>query len=213
MEKVYVALDVEAAGPNPYGHAVLSVGAAVVTRETLPSEDSWHKDLVFYAEIKPHTLNYSTDAMRVGCLHLKCLEENRGDDPRYDPTREEFDCLLVLKHMRKVCENPTTAMRRFRKWLEYASSTKEIVGVVDTVFFDSVFINMFFGRYSGTLSPFGYKGLDLTSLYQGHTGRKDAKLSKLGVPDNREKPHRADHDAVLLAETARVLLFDKMGWE
>ena len=55
-------------------------------------------------------------------------------------------------------------------------------------------------------------GLDLDSIYRGYAQRSDANLKELGVPDQREYPHRADEDAIYLAQVGRELLFEKMKW-
>ena len=40
--------------------------------------------------------------MRVGCLHLECLDALRPTDPRYNPEHEAFDPELVLKLLDRV---------------------------------------------------------------------------------------------------------------
>jgi len=209
---IYIANDVEAAGKRLGFHPTLSLGACLVTREKLDYADYQERGLIFYAEIKPHSMECEIDAMRVGCLHLECLEEVRQSDSRYDPTSQNFNPKLVLERMRSVCEDPRMAMERFREWVRRVTGGKWVQGVIDTAFFDSGHVNLCFGTNTDNGSPFGWGGIELNSLHRGYTGRKNAKLKQLGVPDTREKPHRADHDAVLLAQVARVLLYEKLGW-
>lgn len=209
---IYVANDVEASGNRLGFHPTLSIGACVVTREFLNFNELTKRGLVFYAEIKPYSLKFELEAARVGCSCLSCLDDIRKFDSRYDPTSAGFEPALVLEKMQNDCEEPALALERFKQWAECISEGQEVEGVTDTVFFDSGHINLCFGRNIDGVSPFGWTGLDLDSLYRGYTGREDAKLSELNLPDTRTKPHRADHDAVFLAQIARVLLYEKLGW-
>jgi hypothetical protein len=150
--------------------------------------------------------------MRVGCSHLICLDNIRKSDTRYDPISPDFRPDLVLERMQKTCEEPKVALERHREWVQHVSNGREVEGVTDTVFFDSGRIDLCFGANTNHYSPFGWKGLDIDSLYRGCTGREDANLRELNIPDTRIKPHRADHDAVFLAQIARVLLYEELGW-
>ena len=94
----------------------------------------------------------------------------------------------------------------------HVSKGQKVEGITDTVFFDSGHINLCFGININESSPFGWNGLDLSSLYQGVTGRENANLGELKVPDTRTKPHRVDHDAVFLAQITKVLLYDILRW-
>jgi len=212
IRPAYITLDVEAAGNNPLQNCTLSIGACLVTREALTFEERQKRGLIFYAELKPDSLMFQTEAMRIGCLHLECIEKMREEDRRCDPTHPNFNPKVVLKLMQKTCERPTVALKRFRVWLDEVRAGAQVVGVTDTVFWDSVCINVCFGKYSSAPPPFGWGGKDLASMYVGYTRRPDAKLRELAVPDTREKPHRADHDAAFLADVARVLMFEKMSW-
>ncbi len=120
-EVLYPALDVEATGPVPAIHGLLSVGACITSRERLSYEEYVEKGLVFYAELKPTTYELDEKGMRVGCSHLACLESMRHD-PRYDPKHAAFDPRLVLEHMARVCEEPAEASARFRKWLNVGAN-------------------------------------------------------------------------------------------
>ncbi len=208
----FITNDVEAAGHRLGFHPTLSIGACVVPRKQTSFEQAREDGLVFYAELQPFSLEHEIAAMKVGCLHLECLEEIRKYDHRYDPTHPEFDPFLVLRLMQDACEKPEVAMRRFGKWIKEVSGENEVEGVTDTVFFDGGHINLCFGLHQEVMSPFGWTGLDLDSLYRGFTQNPAAHLTDLGVVDSREKPHRADHDAHLLAEVARVLLYQEMQW-
>ena len=210
QETLYVALDVEASGHKLGVHEMLSVGCCAVSREEFDHAGYALRGLLFYAELKPRTLCNAIDAMRVGCLHLECLEELRRQDHRYDSLHARFEPALVLEHMQKVCEEPAAASWRLAAWLKGLRADRALIPVVDTVFFDSGFISLWLAK-SGVDSPFGHAGRDLKSVYQGFTRRRQARLEEIRVP-RCDKPHKADHDAVELAQKARVLLFENMKW-
>ena len=149
--------------------------------------------------------------MKVGCSQLVCLEEIKLKDPRFNSTSPQFNPKEVLKLMENNCEALLYAMWRFSNWIGNINKERnKIIGVTDTVFFDGGRIDLLFGRYLEGNSPYGWSGLDLDSVYRGYMRNKSASLKTLGVPDERTKPHRADHDAVFLAQQARVLLYEKM---
>jgi hypothetical protein len=89
------------------------------------------------------------------------------------------------------------------------AGTRALIGVTDTVFFDGGHVSLLCGKHLSN-QPFGWKGLDLASLYQGYANRPQANIRDIGIADERTMPHRADQDAILLAQCARVLLFEKM---
>ncbi|HEY4490084.1 MAG TPA: hypothetical protein VJC12_02410 [Candidatus Paceibacterota bacterium] len=213
--KLYIALDTEAAGPELGIHSTISIGAVVITRDLLKYRDYEERGWVFYSELKPLSYRFSAEAMKIACSQLDCIQESWEVNPVFVTGHKDFKPDLVLKLMRKICPHPDAVMRQFYNWIQerrVEASAEEIVGVTDTVFFDSGRISLLFGQHCPFPSPFGWRGLDLTSLFKGYTGLPDASLSELGVPDIREKPHRADHDAVYLAQMARKLLFETLGW-
>jgi DNA polymerase III epsilon subunit-like protein len=68
--EVYISVDVETAGPNPYDFSLLSIGACTM----LEPQSS------FYVEFKPVNDNASTDALAISRLSLEKLAE-RGEEP------------------------------------------------------------------------------------------------------------------------------------
>lgn len=213
MGRLYVANDVESAGGKLGIHSTLSIGAAVITPEKIAFDEYWNRGLVFYAELSPDSLNYDLEAMRVGCSQLVCLENIKLKNSLFDSTSSQFSPTEVLKLMVTNCEAPLYAMRQFSNWIGGVNKLRDkIVGVTDTVFFDGGRIDLLFGHYHQAKSPYGWSGLDLDSVYRGYMRDAHASLKTLGVPDERTKPHRADQDAVFLAQQARALLFEKMGW-
>lgn len=211
---IYIANDVESAGSRLGVHSTLSWGACVITREALSFEEYVNKGLVFYTELRPDSECYEIEAMRVGCSQLSCLERCL-DGCAYDTNSPDFRPDAVLELMQRNCERPVVAVSSFHWWVEQIKKQfkdEKVVGVTDTVFFDGGRVDALLGKYSVLPSPFGHSGLDMDSIYRGYVKRADAKLKELGVPDTRTRPHRADHDAVYLAQMARELLFNRMGW-
>jgi len=211
--KIYIALDVESAGSSLGIHSTLSVGACVIDRDELSFEEYRQKGLVFYAELQPDSRAFETDAIKVGASKLVCLEDLvRAGVKQFDVSCSEFSGLKTLTKMECICESPAAAMLRFEVWVEKVRAGREAIGVTDTVFFDGGRIDYLFGKYCHGPNPFGWSGLDLDSIYRGYAQRSDANLKELGVPDQREYPHRADEDAIYLAQVGRELLFEKMKW-
>ena len=64
--ETYISVDVETAGPNPGGYAMLSIGACTVAE---PVE-------TFYVEIKPDKDAFSLEALEVSGLSMDELREN-----------------------------------------------------------------------------------------------------------------------------------------
>jgi len=91
------------------------------------------------------------------------------------------------------------------------AGNKVVIPVTDTVFFDSPHVSAWIGASGVPGSLLGYSGRDLKSMYQGYTGRKNARLKELRV-DKNEQPHKADADAVELAQKTNLLVYEKLGW-
>lgn len=93
MKKTYIALDIEAAGNRLGHHPTLSIGACLVFRDGIPSfQEALAQGMIFYAELKPDSLEYEYAAMQVGCSQLCCLEREKKKsryldvaDPSFDP--------------------------------------------------------------------------------------------------------------------------------
>lgn len=224
---LYVAFDVEAAGRNPLRHATLSLGACVVTfdegAKPRPFEERVARGEVFYTEIAPRSLDFQLEAMRVGCLHLECLERAWLQDNRYNPSDPQFDPALVLKHMQRVCERK--GVDRLREWLEDHAQGREIYGVVDTTFFDPIRVENELALAYPEGSALSYKGLDLYSMLRGYAmgcedlpSAEQTSLSTFAkqyiyLADWRTKPHKADQDAAYTADIARMLIgLERLGW-
>jgi len=208
----YVTFDVETAGSKLGRHPTISIGACVVLKEDINFAEYYERDLVFYAELKPEFQAYEKEAMKVGCSHLKCLEDMRTSHLGYESNHEKFRPDLVLELMEERCEGPAEAMERLLAWVDQVSNGEDVEAVTDTVLFDGGRVDRLLGVHTQRQSPFGWEGLDLDSLFRGHTGDEGASLSELNLPDPRPKPHRADQDAVYIAQVAHELLYEKLGW-
>lgn len=217
--KVYITLDVEAAGPILGRHDLLSLGACVVTKTPLTLVQKCEMDLTFYAELAPNNLEYEKDAMRAACSHLECLETKRKEDARYDSTSHIFDPELVLRYMQECCEPSSNAVTRFSTWTNELSwrftdvVPPKITPIIDAPFFDPGHINTWLGLGKHiAVSPLGRGGHNLKDLYRGHTGRENASLKELGA-EPPEKPHHSLHDAYELSQQARIVIFKKLRWD
>jgi len=190
-------------------HSTLSLGACVVTRNQYRFDDLDLPNLVFYAEMKPDSLEYEEDALRVGCSQLQCLEKVATKAPAYNCHSPEFNGGVTLQLIREVALTPAQAMVAFADWLRFQCQHGRhgdfrLVPVVDTLFFDPSRFALLADRHLGH-NPFGWYGIELHSLVRGRYG-EETTLTDL-VPDDRAKPHRADHDAAYLARIAAKLLF------
>ena len=208
----YITFDVETAGGKLGRHPTISVGACVVPEEDIHFAEYYERSLVFYAELKPEFHAYEKEAMRVGCSHLQCLENIRASHPGYEPNHDKLRPDLVLELMQERCEDPAKAMERLLAWVDQVSDGEDVEAVTDTVLFDGGHVDRLLGVHAQRQSPFGWGGLDLDSLFRGYTGDEDASLSELNLPDPRPKPHRADQDAVYIAQVAHDLLYEKLRW-
>lgn len=208
---VYIANDVECAGPMVGRHSVISWGACLVTPKRLSGEERIAQGLTFYAELKPHSHEYSHEAMKVACLGLSCLKD-KGDDPRYNPKAREFSPIDVLCLLDEKGDTVADAIARFRKWVSFFAARDtdtSIVPVVDTTFFDPPFIQHLFS-VTGEKPIYRWNGIDLRSLYAGYARDMNAGISELGMKDTRVTPHCALDDAIFIAQIAGELIFNRI---
>lgn len=209
-KKLYIANDIECAGSMLGVHSALSWGACIVTAEEISRDEKIRRGLTFYVEFKPQSNYYELEAMRVGCVGLRCIE-NMLNDSRYDTTSQQFEPQLVLNALAESGETVQTGVERFMKWLNtLTDENTKIIPVINTAFFDSCFIKYLFG-IAKIQSPYGWSGIDLDSLYKGYTKNIDNKLNELGIVDNRQIAHCALDDSILIADIARELIFCRIG--
>lgn len=214
-EPVLIALDSESAGNIISLHPMLSLGACVITPEMLTPEELIGQGLTFYSELQPFCCShFNGEAMRVGCLGLSCCDVNSGEaktDPRFDPRHPDFDCGRVLEWLFDNAESIEDCLARFNNWLDRVSGGRPLIGVCDTVFFDSLIIGYYFGRFNNSPTPFGHKGLDISSMHKGYTEKRGSKLSSLLYGLTYGVEHNAHDDAIVTALKSRHLYYHKLS--
>lgn len=206
-ELLYIVNDIETSGSLAGFHTILSWGACVVTEEPLSEDELRTRGMIYYDELKPITTNFEIEAMRVGCLGLRCLREF-ADNPRYDPRSPSFRPEWVLGALMLKGTGPELATLRFKEWVEEMEKKngRKAELVSDTTIFDPSHLSYYFTRFSRS-APYGYAGLDLDSYYRGFCKSRSASPKNLGVVDDRRVPHCAEDDAIFLAKIARELLY------
>ena len=125
----WISIDIEADGLIPSEYSMISIGAVIVEKDL---------EKTFYAELKPISDNYMTDALAISGF-----------------SREE-----TLKF-----DDPKAVMLRFKEWLDNNCKGKPYF-ISDNNGFDWQFINWYFLYFLGE-NPFGYNSTNLRSLYQG----------------------------------------------
>ena len=205
-EKLYIANDIEMAGPRVGVHSLLSWGACVVTEEKFSKEELLKQGLAYYDEIQPITWEYNEDAMRVGCLGLRCLDECQAL-PAYNPRSEHFEPRLVLELLHRKGTHPMIATLDFQKWIAHVGRGCEIVPVVDTVFFDSAHILYYFSQFSSH-NPYGHAGIDMDSFFRGYRKNMSATLGGATQHIDRGVHHNALDDAIFLATISREIIYN-----
>lgn len=211
MLKVPLAIDIEASGPTPGRYGLLSIGACIVTDETYSYDEARNRGLLFYEELRPHTHEFNVSALKVGCSELEVLK-GKGDP--YNPKKGSFNPSYTMNLLTQVATESSTVAKKFRAFIQsHSRGGDEITGIADTAFFDSAWMQWWFGKEHRELTPlhFHHLGLDLRSVLVGHEKNLDAKLKDLGAPRN-ECPHHAGHDALYLANQSSIL-FRKIGFK
>ncbi len=202
MERKYISLDVEATGPVPENYSLLSVGACVVGE----------RNKQFYAELKPLTYygypaSFDHEAMKVGCLGLRCLEDLSSDICH--PSSKNFNPKKVLELLEIRGRDCKESMQDLNNWALDISKGFEPVLLTDVQPFDGSFVLWYFSNFE-VKHPFGHKGVNIDVLYRGITGNMDSNLRDLGIKDDRKTPHNSLDDAVFQAKLAeKVLSFMK----
>lgn len=167
----YISVDIEASGPVPGEFSMLSLGACVVgaTKKN------------FYAELKPITSAFETEALAVAGFDLERL----GRDG------------VEAAH----------AMAQFDHWLSDVSPrTSKPIFCAYPLAFDWMFVAYYFHRFLGR-NPFGYSGFDLKSYYMGLTGESwRAAAPRRRFPIGQDLTHNAREDAIAQAQLMEQML-------
>lgn len=122
-------VDIEANGPIPGDYSMISLGAIIVDKML---------DKQFYAELKPISNNYITEALKV-CNY----------------THEE-----TLNFT-----DPKTVLLDFESWIKQNSKSRPIF-ISDNNGFDWMFVCWYFEHFLKR-NPFGHSSQNLGSLYKG----------------------------------------------
>src|SRR3989338_6957862 len=165
MDIKYIAVDVEATGPTPANHSLLSIGASVVGQP----------DTTFYRELQPVSRNYVAEAMKVGCLGLRCLDDLRIKDERYNPQSDTFRPDLVLAILQEKGVEPREAMSGFGTWINKASNGRKPILASDCDAFDGMYVHFYFDKL-GIDNPFVYGGVNIDSMYRGFVRNPSARI-------------------------------------
>ncbi|MDO8495088.1 MAG: hypothetical protein Q7S32_00985 [bacterium] len=204
----YIYMDIEGVGPLVSIHSMLSWAACVVTPEPYTKLGLEKRGFVFYDELAPISGEYEIEAMRIGCLGLRCLDLYKSA-PEFDARSLQFNPALVLEVLRNKGTEPTAAMAKLREWLAKVvpdGFRPELV--TDTVIFDASHINYYLSAFGGD-NLFGHSGLDINSYCRGFFQSRSASLKTLGIVDDRLVPHCAEDDAIFGSKLARELLFNR----
>jgi DNA polymerase III epsilon subunit-like protein len=185
---VYCCVDVEASGPVPALHDLVSVGAVAV----VPDEHGLHAVLAaegFYAEVLPQGGRVDPEAMAVHGITTEHLARHGR------PLVEVVDALTAWAEARR------------------RASDDRLVFVGHNAVFDWAFVNHAY-HATGRRNPFGWKALDTKALAMGVLGldwfdtnkeRLAELLPGLGEQD-AALVHRADYDALYQARILAALL-------
>lgn len=141
----------------------------------------------FYVELQPVSDRATAEALAITGLSMARLKENGLE--------------------------PAEAMARFEAWLQEAvPSGHRPLFVAFNAPFDWMFVNDYCHRFLGH-NPFGYKALDIKSLYMGVAGVSWSETSMRHVAakylDNRVLTHHALQDALDQATIFRKLMAER----
>ena len=196
MPTKYISVDIEASGPIPGKYSMLSFGACVVGDISQQ----------FYRELKPINEHFEKEAMLIGCLGLRCLEDvlhRDGYDPRL---KRSFKPELVLDVLLQKGEEPGRAMTEFGAWVRAMVHGDTPVLAAAPISFDGMFILWYFHTFAPSANPFGYSGEDMNSFYRGVIRSAKGTMMDLKIPDNRKPAHNALEDAIYQAQEFEAVL-------
>lgn len=184
--KLYFSADIEASGSVPGLYSMLSLGFCVVGA----------REKNFYRELKPITYRYKLEALKVGSLGLRCLEEIQKEDPRYDPKSKHFSPRCVLRYLTRNATPPYKAMCELNNWVRAIAGTNEPIIAAAPASFDVSFISYYFAQFFKGQNPFRHKSEDINSFYRGVSRNAYAHCKDLEIPDTRNPEHNALEDAM-----------------
>jgi hypothetical protein len=184
MSEYYLSIDVEADGPIPGPHSMLSIGAAIF--KGLGSRDpistfSANLELLPGAEMDPDT--------------KKFWDKNPS----------------AYAECRKNPASPESVMTDFVSWVEEQCETKRPACVGYPVTYDFMFVYWYCLKFAGR-SPFGFQGLDMKTLAAHKMGVPFHRATKRKMPRKWfEGCDRHNHVAVDDAIEQGVLFINMMN--
>lgn len=193
MEKKYISVDIEASGPTPGKYSMLSLGACIVGDISKQ----------FYKELKPLNKNFVTEAMKKGCLGLKCLD-NMKHFSKYNPKSEKFNPTLVLELLNEKGEEPKKVMIDFADWAIKNTKGFRPVEAAAPIKFDGMFTAWYFDNFYGK-NPFGHSGEDINSFYRGIKRDVNVSIHELKI-FSKNLSHNALQDAISHAKSFEKIL-------
>jgi DNA polymerase III epsilon subunit-like protein len=170
--EMYFSVDIESAGPIPGKYSMLSIGACVVGNPSI----------TFYAELKPLSIEYVPEALKVS----------------------GFDLGLLAKEG----QSPADAMKAFRIWVETEAGNHKAVFVGFNACFDWQFINWYLESFTGG-NPFGFGGIDIKSYFMGVSGREWSRTTSSQLPKEFQPDEPQTHNALDDAR-AQASIFSKL---
>lgn len=188
---LYISADIEADGPIPGPFSMLSLGLCVAARfdgSTFTPLDP--RKRTFYAELKPISERFDTEALRVARLDRTALAAN--------------------------AETPQDAMTRAAAWVQGVAGHDRPVLVGFPASFDWMFIYWYFVSFCEQGSPFAFSSvLDIKTMYQQRAHVVVSRAGKEDIPaelarGTQAHTHNALDDAVEQAELF-VRLWDWPG--
>ena len=174
QEEVFISVDVEAAGPFPGKYSLLAIGACRVDDPSI----------CFYAELKPTSEEYTSEAISISQLSIEKLKEDG--------------------------QAPEKVMRDFGQWIEQQlSKDQQAIFVAFNAPFDWMFINDYFHRYLNR-NPFGYSAIDMKAFYMGMRNSDWSETSMNNVAmqyaDSKQLTHNALQDSQDQARIFQAML-------
>ncbi|MBT5023224.1 hypothetical protein HOK51_03225 [Candidatus Woesearchaeota archaeon] len=192
--KLYFSVDVEAAGRTPGKYSMLSFGACIVG----------NTDIQFYRELQPISSNYQKEAMKIGCLGLKCLEPLKHI-PEFNPKSRYFMPKRALTVLEAKGTHPHQAMLEFADWIIENSENYRPILAAAPIKFDGMFISWYFDNFYSKEDPFRHGGEDINSLYRGARNNLYAHISDLKIR-NEGLNHNGLDDAIQQAKEMEFVL-------
>lgn len=185
---LYISADVETDGPVPGRYSLLSFGLTAVGKYDGRNFERWDvREKTFYAELKPISQEFQTEALEVNGLDRDRLQATGSD--------------------------PEEAISAAADWVRTTCPECRPVLVAYPVAFDWSFLYWYFERYAPDGSPFGHSScLDIRTLYQAVAGTVFDRSGKAAMPDflRPDLPHT--HNALDDAVEQGELFANVLSW-